>query len=127
MTNFNLNDFFEDPKNTRDEARLSDRKIRFRQPIRCADGLSFSAQANSTSYCSPRNDVGPYVAVEVGFPSQRVEELMEYAENPDQPTETVYGWVPVEVVEKIVNDRGGRVLGPAGVLDSIDRARRDAV
>lgn len=34
---------------------------------------------------------------------------MEYAENPDDPTDTVYGWVPVEVVEAVVNNHGGIV------------------
>lgn len=126
MTAFNLNEFLADPKNLRNEIKLPDGTLRFRQPIRCADGLSFSVQANSTAYCAPRTDDGPYTAVEVGFPSQRVEAFMEYAEDPDNPTETVYGWVPAEIVEKVVNDRGGRVPGPTGILDSIARARRDA-
>lgn len=83
----------------------------FRQvkPIRCADGLELSVQASTTHYCAPRNGVGPWVTVEIGFPTQRVEEFMEYAENPNEPTETVYGWVPVEVVEAVVNSRGGIV------------------
>lgn len=83
----------------------------FRQvkPIRCADGLELSAQASATHYCSPRNGAGPWVQVEVGFPSQRVEEFMEYAENPDAPTDTVYGYVPVSVVEAVINSHGGIV------------------
>jgi hypothetical protein len=75
--------------------------------IRCADGLEFSAQASVGHYCSPRKNLGPWVAVEVGFPTQRVEEFMEYAENPAAPTDTVYGWVPVEVVEAVVRAHGG--------------------
>lgn len=123
---FNINDFLADPKNLHDAARLPDRTVRYRQPIRCADGLSFSVQANSMAYCMPRNDDGPYTAVEVGFPSQPVEELMEYAEDPDNPTETVYGYVPVAVIEEIVNAHGGRVPGPPGILDSIGQIRREA-
>lgn len=34
---------------------------------------------------------------------------MEYAENPDEPTDTVYGYVPVSVVEAVINSRGGIV------------------
>lgn len=75
----------------------------------CADGLTLSAQASVSHYCTPRNGAGPWVAVEVGYPSERVEELMEYAENPDEPTDTVYGWVPVEVVESVINNHGGIV------------------
>ncbi|NDD53214.1 hypothetical protein EBZ39_04930 [bacterium] len=66
-------------------------------------------QASSTHYCSPRNGVGPWVTVEIGYPTERVEEFMEYAESPDFPTETVYGHVPVEVVEAVVNKHGGIV------------------
>ncbi|NDE17897.1 hypothetical protein EBZ80_23530 [bacterium] len=81
--------------------------VRRMKYIRCADGLEFSAQASAGHYCTPRQNLGPYVAVEIGFPNQRVEEFMEYAEDPKNPTGTVYGWVPVEVVEAVVNKHGG--------------------
>lgn len=83
----------------------------FRQvrPIKCADGLELSVQASVTHYCSPRNGIGPWTAVEIGYPSERVEEFMEYAENPDEPTDTVYGRVPVEVVEAVIEKHGGIV------------------
>lgn len=75
--------------------------------IQCADGLSLSVQAGSTAYCAPRNGFGPWTQVEVGFPSARIEELMPYAEEPDDPTETVYGWVPIEIVEAVIEQHGG--------------------
>lgn len=129
MTAFNLNDYLHDDNNLRAEcldrlraARASGEywrnawagvlPMRQVRAIRCADGLELSVQASSGHYCTPRQDLGPWTMVEVGFPSQRVEELMEYAEDPDKPTETVYGWVPVEVVEKIVNDHGGVIQRP---------------
>lgn len=92
-----------------DTARRSMLQDMLRQvrPIKCADGLELSVQASCTHYCTPRDSVGPWVAVEVGFPSERVEELMEYAENPNEPTDTVYGWVPVEVVEAVIEKHGG--------------------
>lgn len=92
-----------------DSARRSMLKDMLRQvrPIQCADGLELSVQASTTHYCSPRDSVGPWTAVEVGFPTERVEELMEYAENPNDPTDTVYGWVPVAVIEAIVEKHGG--------------------
>lgn len=78
-------------------------------PIECADGLTLSVQASVTHYCTPRDSVGPWIAVEIGFPSRRVGEFMEYAENPDDATGTVYGYVPVEVVEAVIEKHGGIV------------------
>ncbi len=75
--------------------------------IYCKSGLSLSVQASAFTYCSPRNDLGPYTAVEVGFPSTTVDALLPYAEDRDTPTETVYGYVPVEIVEKVIADNGG--------------------
>lgn len=108
---FNLNAYLLDPANLREgwpEHMLLD-GYRQVNRIRCADGLELSVQASVTHYCTPRNGIGPWTAVEVGFPSARVEELLEYADNPDAPTDTVYGYVPVEVVEAVVNSRGGVV------------------
>jgi hypothetical protein len=110
---FDLNAYLLDPANLKRILSSGDEPAAkaFRQvrPITCADGLKLSVQASFSHYCTPRNSVGPWVAVEIGFPSERVEEFMEYAENPDDPTDTVYGYVPVEVVEAVVNNRGGIV------------------
>lgn len=81
--------------------------------LACHSGLTLSVQASRFAYCTPREDGMPhYSHVEVGFPSERVEALMEWAESPDVPTETVYGWVPVEVVERVVNENGGELTQP---------------
>ena len=77
-----------------------------------------SVQASKTSYCSPRiANADRYSAVEVGFPSQEEPLLIEYAEEPDHPTETVYGYVPVQVVTDVIAKHGGMVTGqvPPGV------------
>ena len=55
----------------------------------------------------PRDEFGPYTKFEIGFPSEKVDVLMDYAEEPDSPTDTVYGWVPVDLVVKIINEHGG--------------------
>jgi hypothetical protein len=47
------------------------------------------------------------MAVEVGFPSVKVDALMEYVEDASRPTDTVYAYVPTTLVEQIVNDNGG--------------------
>ena len=81
--------------------------VELRPEIECADGLTFSVQASHTHYCQPRNDNGPYTAVEVGYPSKPVKELMPYAEDTENPTSTVYGYVPVEIVEQVIESHGG--------------------
>ena len=77
--------------------------------IVCMDGSSLSVQASEYTYCSPRENVGPYDQVEVGYPSRRFEELMPYIDGDadTDPTASVYGYVPIEIVEQIVADCGG--------------------
>ncbi len=79
-----------------------------RPRIVCNDGFSMSIQASSGHYCSPRQDyLFQYSAVEIGFPSRREELLAEYAETPRALTKTVYGYVPVEVVDAVIEKHGG--------------------
>ena len=76
--------------------------------IVCKDGFSLSVQASRYHYCNPRaNEMENYYEVEVGFPARREELLMPYAEDPDNPTGTVYSYVPVKLVETIVAAHGG--------------------
>lgn len=76
--------------------------------ILCADGLEISVQASHYHYCSPRTDNAlEYYEVEVGFPSEKIEEFMEYAEDSEDPTGTVYANVPVELVEAVIAAHGG--------------------
>ena len=49
-----------------------------------------------------------FESVELGFPSQYDELIEEYAEDCDY-TRTVYGYVPIEVVEKLLEKHGGIV------------------
>lgn len=78
--------------------------------VRCADGLIMSVQASEFNYCSPRNNLGPYTRVEVGYPSRPVPELIPFAESSDY-TNTVYGYVPYELVRQVIYVRGGMVEG----------------
>lgn len=76
----------------------------------CNDGFNMSVQACCYNYCSPRVDpdqTDGYWNVEVGFPSEKEDLLMEFAESPDNPTETVYGYVPIDVVIQVINKHGG--------------------
>jgi len=76
----------------------------------CADGFTVSIQASAYTYCTPRNSIGPYTHVELDFPSERPPDyIMEFAENAKNPMETVYGWVPVPLMEKMLWEHGGRI------------------
>jgi hypothetical protein len=75
--------------------------------IECVDGFIMSVQASETHYCAPRDYDGPYAEFEVGFPSEREEQLMPYAEDPERPLDTVYRYVPLEIIEALVEKHGG--------------------
>ena len=82
-----------------------------RPRVKCADGFSISVQANEYTYCSPRITYpGEYKAVELGYPSDPDELIEEYAEDQDRLTDTVYGCVPIEVVDKLLEKHGGIVF-----------------
>lgn len=76
----------------------------------CNDGYEISIQASANHYSNPRVDgASEYTEVELGFPNQKDDLIMEYAEDPDYPTCTVYGYVPIEVVDKLMEKHGGIV------------------
>lgn len=79
-----------------------------RPRIVCKDGFSMSVQAGRAIYNCPRENVksGDYTAVEIGFPSAKEELICEYAED-ENYTATIYPYVPVEVVEKVIEKHGG--------------------
>ena len=78
-----------------------------RPRLYCNDGYSISVQASAFHYCYPRlNGAKNYESVELGFPSMEDELINEYAEGLDY-TETVYGYVPIEIVEKLIEKHGG--------------------
>ena len=76
-----------------------------------ANGVSLSIQASEYHYCTPRENVpySQYGEFEVGFPSAEIEALLPYAEYPERPTESVYGYVPLEVLEAYIGAVGGVV------------------
>lgn len=109
---------------------------RIRPRIVCQDGFSVSVQASSAHYCCPRYDQYqegavwhvenrseylsssmpmrfdsdtfiPYKEVELGYPSEEDELIKEYAENEEDYTATVYGYVPVIIVEALIEKHGG--------------------
>lgn len=77
--------------------------------IRCMDGTTLSVQASEYTYCRPRDNYGPYTHVEVGYPSRVFEQLLPYIDGDadTNPTDTVYGYVPIEIVEECIAECGG--------------------
>lgn len=75
----------------------------------CADGYEVSIQASKFHYCQPReDDAWPYDRMELGFPTAADEEIASYAEDPETPLGTVYGFVPVENILLVINKHGGK-------------------
>ena len=85
--------------------------------IVCADGFAMSVQASSSAYSTPREDVGPYTAAEVGYPTEEESLLMQYVEDESRPTDTVYPYVPSTVISLVCAKHGGIVEGelPDGI------------
>jgi hypothetical protein len=75
--------------------------------IICADGFSLSVQATHGAYCSPRENIGPWYAVEVGFPSAKPELIAHLAEDERDYTETVYPYVDIDLVAELIELHGG--------------------
>ena len=85
----------------------------------CADGFNMSVQAHDGAYCEPRLDgQRKYTLVEIGFPSAEEPLIMPWCENDHNPTNTVYGYVPVDIVTNVIVKHGGIVEGevPPGVI-----------
>ena len=90
--------------------------------IICRDGYSFSCQANQYTYCNPRKSGAyPYSSVELGYPSERDTIINGYAEdskaekNEEGYIDTVYGYVPVQTVIKLIKKHGGFKDSPSKV------------
>lgn len=102
---FSINDFLRQYRKLRPGGTIPMNVTRPR--VQCADGYSVSVQAGFCLYSSPRADADHYTKVELGYPSHVDDELLLYAENPNDPTNTVYGYVPVELVDRVIQKHGG--------------------
>jgi hypothetical protein len=132
---FDLNYWLKETIDIEDFLGMSICYQKVRPRIICQDGYSVSVQASEHMYCEPRytqwqNEDGwnvingnnwlssdtpsnfetdhftPYESVELGFPSEADDLIYEYAEGNDY-TSTVYGYVPVKIVEQLIEKHGG--------------------
>ena len=84
----------------------------------CKDGFTMSVQAGEGQYCHPREaGAERYTEVEIGFPNEPEDLLLEFAEDGTRPTDTVYPYVPASLVTLVIAKHGGMVSGelPAGI------------
>ena len=80
--------------------------------IVCSDGFSMSVQVGYSLYSKPKKVAKRYSEVEIGYPSEHEPLLEEYAETIFEDgfvdyTDTVYPYVPVKVVDKVLKKHGG--------------------
>jgi hypothetical protein len=81
--------------------------------IICSDGFTMSVQVGYSLYSTPKKIAKRYSAVEIGFPSEPEELIKEYAEfapfddDTTDYTDTVYPYVPVKIVDKVLKKHGG--------------------
>ena len=78
-----------------------------RPAIICKDGFKMSVQGSRAHYCDPRKISPYYNKMEIGYPSQEEPLLIEYAEQPGLPTDTVYGYVPTDIIDQVIEKHGG--------------------
>ena len=91
--------------------------------IVCEDGFTMSVQVGYSLYSEPKKVAKRYSKVEIGYPSDHeplIEKWAEFTpfEDDEEPdyTDTVYPYVPVEVVDKVLKKHGG--------IDLIETLRR---
>ena len=73
------------------------------------DGTILSIQASEDHYSTPRNNIGPYTAAEVHIALGTGPD--GWAAYADGEEGAYYGYVPVGLIEKFIEDRGGIDLG----------------
>jgi hypothetical protein len=105
----NINEYLMSQRDLTDLDVINDYSFPCVPRVVCRDGFSISVQASHSAYCTPRTNVGPWSHVECGFPSDVAVEILSYAESLDEPRDTVYGYVPVELVDQLIANHGGMV------------------
>ena len=78
--------------------------------IVCADGFTMSVQVGYSLYSKPKKVAKRYSEVEIGYPSEPEPLLKKYVESPyTEPdyTDSIYPYVPVAVVDKVLKKHGG--------------------
>lgn len=79
--------------------------------IRCNDGFSISIQVNNGNYCASENGTRQFgfnwVEVEWGFPSEEIDAVKYNAEDKNNITNTVGGYVDINLIDELIEEHGG--------------------
>ena len=78
--------------------------------VRCKDGFAMSVQASRYHACTPRDDKGPYSAVEVGYPNQWEPLLLPFSNDPNPKSgyaPIIYQNVPAKTLREVVERHEG--------------------
>ena len=81
--------------------------VRVLRYVICRDGFTFSLQAGPAHYSSPKAIADYYNTFEIGYPSAEEPLWIKWQEPGNDPTESVYGWVPNEVINAVIEKHGG--------------------
>ena len=88
----------------------SRRYAAIRGMVKCNDGFAMSIQASSEHTCTPRDDVGPYRTVEVGYPNQLESLLMPFCDAPSLivgAPPVLYVLVPAYTIRAVIEKHAG--------------------
>lgn len=107
-------------KHLLDSRRIATDGFYIAHPVVCKDGFAMSVQHSAYHYCAPKVSFAErrgldFDSYEVGFPSETEDILLFFAEDSGNPTETVYAYVPAQIVEQVAEMHGG-IFRPSGEL-----------
>ncbi len=80
-----------------------------RPPVFTKRGRVFSIQASAGHYCSPRDNTGPYSCVEVMVINGSDPAAFIRSNGKRSTNDRIYSWLPVSVVEDVINRIDGGV------------------
>jgi hypothetical protein len=88
-----------------------DNKTFFLPRIYCNDGFNISVQLNNGNYCSSVNGVRKFgldwKEVEWGFPSAPIDGKKYNAEDVEDTTNSVGGYVDINLLDELLEEHGG--------------------
>ena len=73
----------------------------------CNDGFEMSVQVGQSLYSTPKDDVDHYEEAEIGFPSTEESLIARFADDEENLCDTVYGYVPCSIIDKVIEKHGG--------------------
>lgn len=87
-----------------------DKKFFILPSVFCKDGFNISIQIHNGNYCGSENGIRKFgidwKLVEWGFPSQPID-AEKYMSEDSETTTSVGGYVPVELMEELIEEHGG--------------------